>query len=141
MVKRCTFQKIDVIETDSYPLMRVWFETKNEAFYWAPGWAELYTILDKAIEVENDNWYQSDWKKILKDIKRVTEKRQTKPFIPRRRRKAKKLFKVGNSKGLEVRDKKLLSKIRKSGDTIKCPTCMIEIHIDDTECPHCGHLI
>lgn len=141
MVKRCTFNKTDSLETDPYPLMRVWFETDTETFYWIPKWAELYSILDKAIEVENSNWYQSEWKKILKNIKRVLEKRQTKPFIPRKRRTSKTLFKVGDTKGLEVKDKELLNKIRKNGDVIKCPNCMSDVHIEETVCPHCGHLI
>lgn len=137
MVKRCTFKKTDTIETERYPLMRVWFETDTEIFYWIPKWEELYNILDKAIEVENSNWYQSEWKKILKNMKRVLEKRQTKPFIPRRRRKS---FKVGDTKGLKVKDKELLNIIRKKGDIIKCPNCTSDVHIEETECPHCGHL-
>jgi hypothetical protein len=136
MVKHCAFIKTDIFETERYPLMRVWFETDAEAFYWIPKWEELYIILDKAIEVENSNWYQSEWKKILKNIKRVLEKRQTKPFIPRKRRT---LFKVGNTEEFKVKDKKLLNKIRKHGDVIKCPNCMLDVHIEETECPPCGY--
>jgi len=141
MVKRGTFKKTDTIETERYPLMRVWFETEKDTFIWIPKWEELYNILDKAIEVENSNWYQSEWKKILKNMKRVLEKRQTKPFIPRKRRTSKNLFKVGDTKALEVRDEKLLNKLRKKGDVIKCPNCMLDVHIEETECPHCGYLI
>ena len=138
MVKRCTFKNTDTIETERYPLMRVWFETGTENLYWIPKWEELYNILDKAIEVENSNWYQSEWKKILKNMKRVLEKRQTKPFIPCKRRK---ILKVGDTEGLEVRDKKILKIIRKNGDVIKCPNCMSDVHIEETECPHFGYQI
>ena len=141
MVKQCVFKKTDIIETDRYPLMRVWFETDTGAFYWIPKWADLYSILGKAIEVEDSNWYQSEWKNILNNIKRVLEKRQTKPFIPRKRRTSKTLLTVGATKGLEIRDKKLLKKIRKNGDIIKCPSCNSDVHIEETECPTCGYHI
>lgn len=132
---------MDVVEGSRYPMMRVWFNTETESFVWILGWSELVLILDKAIEVEDSNWYQSEWLKVLKMAKKVIEKRQTKPFIPRKRRTSKSLYKVRDSKDLEVWDKKLLEKIRKSGDIIKCPNCLMNIHIEDSECPHCGHLI
>lgn len=112
---KCVFRKTDILRIEPYPLLRVWFESEDKAFYWIPKWKELYQILDRAILVEGSNFQKSSWLDILEEIKKVLAKRSGKPFIRRRFHEPKSRWLTEKEiRALrEKRDKGLLEEIRK----------------------------
>ena len=121
--ERCVFSSTDVLRTEPYPLMRVWFRCGRRAFYWIPKWEELYQILDKAILIEGSNFQKSPWLEILEEIEKISARRTSKPFIRRRFHKPKSRWLTEEEirRLREEKDKKLLERIRKHREAERAP--------------------